>query len=165
MDGMPPDADEPREALPEPRRRAFRAAAALASVDPATARRMTRHGAAAGMKKPRRSGALHRDLDAAVAARHHFLAAGAAALAGAALPPLPLAGTAAAAAAAAAAEAAAARQKVADEIVELQDSASRGLIQQGYGQKNNFRTVDDYQRDIDKGIVVPDLPLKGGKLL
>src|SRR6185503_579381 len=59
-------------------------------------------------KKPRRSGALQGDLDAAVAARDHFFAAGAALAAGAGLPPLPLAGTAAAAAAAAAAASSAA---------------------------------------------------------
>jgi len=63
------------------------------------------------------------------------------------------------------AEAAAARQKVADEIVELQDSASRGLITQPVsGQKNNFRTTDDYQRDLERGVIVEDLPRKGGKI-
>src|SRR5947199_7376707 len=61
--------------------------------------------ALAETKKPRRSGALQRNPDAAVAARDHFFlaaAAGAAAavLAGAALPPLPLGAAAAAAAAA-----------------------------------------------------------------
>jgi hypothetical protein len=62
------------------------------------------------------------------------------------------------------AENAAARQKVADEIVELQDSASRGLITQpASGKKNNFRTTDDYQRDMERGIAV-DLPLSGGKI-
>ncbi len=63
------------------------------------------------------------------------------------------------------AEAAAARQVVADQIVELQDSASRGLIQQAVsGPKTNLRTVDDYQRDMERGIQV-DLPKTGGKIL
>ena len=63
------------------------------------------------------------------------------------------------------AEAAAARQKVADEIIELQDSGSRGLIQHAVsGPKNNLRTTDDYERDLERGVVVRDLPLKGGKI-
>lgn len=62
------------------------------------------------------------------------------------------------------AEAKEARQKVADEIVELQDSASRGLITQpASGKKNNFRTTDDYVRDQERAIPV-DLPKSGGKI-
>ncbi len=63
------------------------------------------------------------------------------------------------------AEAACARQEVADQIVEFQDSASRGLIQQpASGKNNNFRTTDDYQRDMERGVAV-DLPVSGGKIL
>lgn len=63
-------------------------------------------------------------------------------------------------------EAARARQQVADAIVELQDSASRGLIQQAVsGPKNNFRTTDDFERDQARVIAVQGLPLKGGKLI
>lgn len=62
------------------------------------------------------------------------------------------------------ADAAAARQKVAEEIVELQDSASRGLITQPVsGQKNNFRTTDDWERDLARSIPA-GMPAKGGKL-
>jgi hypothetical protein len=64
------------------------------------------------------------------------------------------------------AEAAAARKKVAEEIVELQDSASLGQITQPVsGQKNNFRTTDDWERDLNRAVVVRNLPTKGGKIL
>lgn len=62
-------------------------------------------------------------------------------------------------------EAAAARKQVADAIVELQDSASEGKIQQAVsGQKNNFRTTDDYERDMARAVVIPGLPKHGGKI-
>ena len=60
-----------------------------------------------------------------------------------------------------------ARQKVADEIVEMQDSASLGKIQQAAsGPKNTFRTTDDFQRDNER--VAPanfNLPKSGGKIM
>jgi hypothetical protein len=63
------------------------------------------------------------------------------------------------------AEAEAARKETADAIVELQDSASRGMIQQpAAGKKNNFRTVDDYERDLERSVSVKNLPNKGGKI-
>jgi hypothetical protein len=57
-------------------------------------------------------------------------------------------------------------EKVAEEIVELQDSASMGKIQQAVsGPKNNFRTAEDYQRDTEKASrVVTNLPKHGGKI-
>ncbi len=58
------------------------------------------------------------------------------------------------------------RQEVADTIVELQDSASLGKIQQPVsGAKNNFRTAEDYERDMAKGLVSVELPKHGGKLV
>lgn len=63
------------------------------------------------------------------------------------------------------AEAAAKRQETADAIVELQDSGSRGLITQpARGAKNNFRTVEDYERDLANAVVVPGLPRSGTKV-
>ena len=63
------------------------------------------------------------------------------------------------------AENAAARQKVADQIVELQDSASRGLITQpASGKRNNFRTTDDFERDAGRAVPA-NLPLHGGKII
>lgn len=63
------------------------------------------------------------------------------------------------------ATAAAARQETADAITELQDSGTRGIIQQpASGQKNNFRTPDDYQRDMENAIPVKNLPRSGGKI-
>jgi hypothetical protein len=63
-------------------------------------------------------------------------------------------------------KAAIARQKVADEIVELQDSASMGFIQQSVsGPKNTFRTPDDFGRDRDREKAIPGMPTRGGKLL
>jgi hypothetical protein len=62
------------------------------------------------------------------------------------------------------------RQKVADEIVELQDSASLGKIQQSAsGPKNTFRTPEDYGRDVERGLAkvvrVPTLPKRGGRII
>jgi hypothetical protein len=63
------------------------------------------------------------------------------------------------------AENAAARQKVADTILELSDSASLGKTQQPVsGPKNNFRTTDDWERDQSRVIAVKDLPKTGGKI-
>lgn len=60
------------------------------------------------------------------------------------------------------ADAAAKRQQTADAIVELQDSGSRGVITQpASGQKNNFRTVDDYERDLANAVAVKGLPKPG----
>jgi len=57
-------------------------------------------------------------------------------------------------------------QEVADAIVELQDSGSKGVIQQGAGPKNNFRTTDDFERDDWKRTEhVPGLPKRGGKIV
>lgn len=60
-----------------------------------------------------------------------------------------------------------ARQVVAGEIVELQDSASLGKIQQSVsGPKNNFRTPDDYGRDLEKATPINHkLPASGGKII
>lgn len=65
------------------------------------------------------------------------------------------------------AEQKAAIQKVADEIVELQDSASLGKIQQSVsGPKNTFRTPEDFERDQAKvSQHIPGMPTKGGKIL
>lgn len=57
-------------------------------------------------------------------------------------------------------------QEVAEAIMELQDSASEGRIQQGAGPKNNFRTVDDFERDDWKRTEhIPGLPKRGGKIV
>lgn len=62
-----------------------------------------------------------------------------------------------------------ARQIVADEIVELQDSASLGKIQQSIsGPKNTFRTADDYGRDLERATPQKQstkLPVSGGKII
>jgi hypothetical protein len=59
------------------------------------------------------------------------------------------------------------REKVADAIVELQDSASLGKIQQSAsGPKNTFRTPDDFGRDQEKvQKEYAHLPKRGGKIL
>ena len=59
------------------------------------------------------------------------------------------------------------REKVADAIVELQDSASLGKIQQSVsGPKNTFRTADDFGRDRERSEKeFANLPKRGGKLL
>lgn len=59
------------------------------------------------------------------------------------------------------------RGKVADAIVELQDSASLGKIQQSVsGPKNTFRTADDFGRDLERCTQpIPNLPKRGGKVL
>lgn len=59
------------------------------------------------------------------------------------------------------------REKVADAIVELQDSASLGRIQQSSsGPKNTFRTPDDFGRDQEKITrEYAHLPKSGGKIL
>jgi hypothetical protein len=62
-------------------------------------------------------------------------------------------------------------QKTADAIVELQDSASLGKIQQAAsGPKNNFRTPEDFERDQERiGRIshkeYAHLPKRGGKIL
>jgi hypothetical protein len=58
-------------------------------------------------------------------------------------------------------------EKVADSIVELQDSASLGKIQQSVsGPKNTFRTPDDFGRDFEKANKsIANLPKRGGKIL
>jgi hypothetical protein len=57
-------------------------------------------------------------------------------------------------------------QKVAEAIVELQDSASLGKIQQSVsGPKNTFRTPDDFGRDQEKVKEYAHLPKRGGKIL
>lgn len=56
-------------------------------------------------------------------------------------------------------------ETTAEAIVELQDSASRGKIQQGAGPKNNFRTVEDFERDQWKVPEIPNLPQRGGKIV
>lgn len=60
-----------------------------------------------------------------------------------------------------------ARQKVADALVEGQDSASMGKIQQSVGgPKNTFRTPDDWGRDAEKTQKeYAHLPKSGGKLI
>jgi hypothetical protein len=65
------------------------------------------------------------------------------------------------------AKAAAERGKVAEAIVDLQDSASLNKMQQPVsGRKNTFRTVDDHVRDRDRFTKTFDhLPKQGGKLL
>jgi len=65
------------------------------------------------------------------------------------------------------AEATAARLKVADAMVELQDSASLGKIQQSVsGPKNTFRTPDDWGRDAEKTQkTFKHLPKSGGTLI
>jgi hypothetical protein len=63
------------------------------------------------------------------------------------------------------------REEVADEIVELFDSAAMGRIQQSAsGPKNNFRTPEDFERDQERiGRVshkdYARLPKAGGKLI
>lgn len=59
------------------------------------------------------------------------------------------------------------RQKVADALVELQDSASLGKIQQSVsGPKNTFRTPDDWGRDAEKTQKeYKHLPKSGGTLV
>lgn len=59
------------------------------------------------------------------------------------------------------------RGKVAEAIVELQDSASLGKIQQSVsGPKNTFRTPDDFGRDQEKiQQEFAHLPKRGGKLV
>ena len=58
------------------------------------------------------------------------------------------------------------RTKVAEEIMELQDSASMGRTQQAVsGPKNTFRTPDDYGRDVERVVKVDQpLPRRGGKV-
>lgn len=57
-------------------------------------------------------------------------------------------------------------QYVADAIVELQDSGSRGVVQQAAtGPKNNFRTPEDFERDQAKVKDFTHLPKRGGKIL
>jgi len=64
------------------------------------------------------------------------------------------------------AESKAALQKVADEITELQDSASLMKVQQPVtGPKNNLRSLDDCQRDLERSAAIPGLPARGGKIL
>jgi hypothetical protein len=60
-----------------------------------------------------------------------------------------------------------AREKVADAMVELQDSASLGKIQQSVsGPKNTFRTPDDWGRDQEKTQKeYAHLPKSGGKII
>lgn len=61
------------------------------------------------------------------------------------------------------------QKEVADAIVELQDSASLGRIQQAAsGPKNTFRTPEDFERDQEKvARLTPnyDLPKTGGKIV
>lgn len=58
-------------------------------------------------------------------------------------------------------------ERTAAAIVELQDSASLGKIQTGVsGPKNNFRTVEDFERDAWKRTDdVPNAPQRGGKVM
>lgn len=60
-----------------------------------------------------------------------------------------------------------ARERVADAMVELQDSASLGKIQQSVsGPKNTFRTPDDWGRDQEKTQKeYAHLPKSGGKII
>jgi len=54
------------------------------------------------------------------------------------------------------------REEVAESILELQDSASLGLSQQAVsGPKNNFRTLDDYERDLNRSTPKIKTPRKG----
>lgn len=56
--------------------------------------------------------------------------------------------------------------EVAETIVESYDSAAWGKVQQPVtGAKNNFRTPEDYERDMERAIRVKGLPRKGGKLV
>lgn len=58
------------------------------------------------------------------------------------------------------------REEVANTIVESFDSAAMGRIQQAAsGPKNTFRTPEDFERDQEKLVRIPNLPNSGGKIV
>lgn len=58
------------------------------------------------------------------------------------------------------------REEVANTIVESFDSAAMGRIQQSAsGPKNTFRTPEDFERDQERFVRIPNLPKTGGKIV